>query len=201
VAHKRTGRRRGRPRKANPKRHFTTRFGRKNGHDLVDHGTGELRARKLRMTQRLDLELTPLGVLYGRGLLDADELIALRLVETWLLRSRRSRSLRTHPSCNQLWTALLSGQGGVRGWPDFSRDPARRSLGDAAWWRLTGLHDHFAKYGARDRFALVCRVAAGEGGPADQAELAALKAGLAMVGEYLRTSRPRSATYQSPSPG
>jgi hypothetical protein len=203
VARKRIGRKRGRgrPRKENPKRRFTTRYGRKNGHDLVDHGTIQLRTRKLRVTRRIDLELTPLGALTGNGLLDVDEQIALRLVETWLLRARRARSLRANASSQGLWEALLSGQGLVRGWPDFGRDPARRTLGDAAWWRLTQLHDHFARYRAGARFALVCRVAGGEAGPADPAELAALKAGLAMVGEYLRTSRPRSASYQRASPG
>jgi hypothetical protein len=188
VARKRTGRRRGRPRKANAKRRQTTRYGRKNGHALIDHGTAELRTRKLTMTQRPDLELTPLGVLTGNGLIDEDELIALKLVETWLGRARRARSLRHNASVHGLWETLLSGQGVVRGWPDFGQDAATRTSGDAAWWRLCQLHDFFADYRCRDRFQIVLRVAGGEGMPADRAELVALKAGLAMVGEYLRTS-------------
>ncbi len=50
------------------KRRQTTRAG--QGRVTADHGTAELRARKLKATHRVDLPMEPLGVLYGHGKID-----------------------------------------------------------------------------------------------------------------------------------
>ena len=52
MAHKKTGRRRGRP---------------------IDEGTTQLQAKKLRATTRADIELTGAGILFGCGHLDRQQ--------------------------------------------------------------------------------------------------------------------------------
>jgi hypothetical protein len=54
---------RGRPKKA-PNRDRWPAF---------DHGTDELRAKKLATVRRVDLELTGIDILFGRGLIDAEQ--------------------------------------------------------------------------------------------------------------------------------
>jgi hypothetical protein len=49
------------------KRRFTTRFGRKHGYEQPDLGSTLLWAKKLAVTGRPDVELTPAGILYGHG--------------------------------------------------------------------------------------------------------------------------------------
>jgi hypothetical protein len=76
--------RRGRPRQANARRRATTLAGRAAP---PDEGTPQLRRRKIRATSRPDLEIDSIGVLFGRGHLDAQQYDALGLISAWLRRA------------------------------------------------------------------------------------------------------------------
>jgi hypothetical protein len=106
MGRKRTGRPRGRPRKAITKRRFTTRHGRKYGVEPIDHGSAYLRARKLRLTGRFDLPMDPAGVLLGRALIDAEQYGMLPLITEWLQRVARAWGGKDG-SVSGLWSALL----------------------------------------------------------------------------------------------
>jgi hypothetical protein len=85
MPRRRTGRPRGRPRRANAKRRCTTRIRRRTWQDPVDRGSEWLRAKKRAVTSREDIELTPAGILHGHGHLDNHQYSALAYL-TLLLR-------------------------------------------------------------------------------------------------------------------
>jgi hypothetical protein len=62
-------RKRGRPAKANARRRATTRAGRR-GEITTDPGTREAQAHRRHATGNSDLPIDPLGVLFGRGMID-----------------------------------------------------------------------------------------------------------------------------------
>jgi hypothetical protein len=78
--------RRGRPRKAIAKRRATTTAGRR---PEIDKGSDELRQRKLRATTQDNVEINGMGVLFGRGLIDAQQYDVLTTVTMWLERLMR----------------------------------------------------------------------------------------------------------------
>jgi hypothetical protein len=106
VSRKRTGRRRGRPRKAHAKRRTTTRVGRRTGADPRDEGTNELQARKLLATTRPDLEASAIGVLYGRALIDARQYQTLS--ELTLALQRLARSCGGTGGVEGLWQGIIA---------------------------------------------------------------------------------------------
>ena len=99
---KKTGRRRGRPYNPNARRHQTTRAGRRGE---VNRGSPRLRARKLALTTREDVEMTPAGILYGHGHLDNAQYSALGWVTALLRRIARSFGRGVSPA--GIWNAIL----------------------------------------------------------------------------------------------
>jgi hypothetical protein len=79
--------RRGRPRKANARRRATTVAGRA---PPPDYGTPELRQRKVRATTRDNLEVSAVGALLGRELIDIEQYNMLTTLTLWLERLMRS---------------------------------------------------------------------------------------------------------------
>jgi hypothetical protein len=96
-------RKRGRPYNPNSRRNQTTRAGRRGE---VDHGSPRLRARKLLVTTRDDIEMTGPGILFGHQLLDRYQYDTLGYV-TLLLR-RIARSFGRDASPSGVWAALLA---------------------------------------------------------------------------------------------
>jgi hypothetical protein len=180
-------RKRGRPRKPNKQLRPTTRAGRRLGADPIDHGSPLLRARKVNFLGRVDLELTPAGMLRGRGVIDEAEAIVLQVVEVWIARARLGRTLRT-TTIDGLWSALLSGQAGGKWTPPVIAGDNRTGA-DHAWARLLQLRDHFAATGELAELGLVLRVAEGVGLPGP-AEMGAFQVGLHSVSRFLER-RPR----------
>jgi hypothetical protein len=123
-------RKRGRPYDPNARRHRTDRAGRRGE---VDHGSPRLRARKLVVTGRADIEMTAAGILFGHQLLDRYQYDTLGYV-TLLLR-RIARSFGRDASPAAVWVGLLAAA---------SRTPpsAPNLIGD---------------FGARDTLARICR--------------------------------------------
>jgi hypothetical protein len=68
-----SGRKRGRPRKANARRRTTTRIGRRTGVDPVDEGSPQLLRKRRAAAGRTDIETIDLV-----GILHARELISLK---------------------------------------------------------------------------------------------------------------------------
>jgi hypothetical protein len=87
------------------KRRFTTRYGRKHGHERIDRGSELLRAKKRLATGREDVEMTPCGILYGHGHIDRQQYDKLGWI-TMLLR-RIARSCGRSASPQGLWSAIL----------------------------------------------------------------------------------------------
>jgi hypothetical protein len=86
--------RRGRPRKANAKRRATTLAGRA---PAPDRGTDQLRLRKLRLANgsAMPVELGDVaGALFANGFILPEELLASRLVASWLKSIRIAYVLR-----------------------------------------------------------------------------------------------------------
>jgi hypothetical protein len=105
--------RRGRPRKAAAKRRETTAAARRGE---PDRGTAQLRRRKRQATTREDLEVSPIAVLFGRGLIDATQYDTLGQVADWLRRLARNLGPKSDAVAG-LWAALtgaaISAQGNV----------------------------------------------------------------------------------------
>src|SRR5215469_1568505 len=103
MSRKRIGaRRRGRPRKVNAKHRATTRISRRTGVDPVDHGSAELRAKKLHLTGRVDVEMTASGTLFALGHLDRYQFDAIGWVME-LLR-RVGHAMGGSSAVHGLWT-------------------------------------------------------------------------------------------------
>jgi hypothetical protein len=105
VARKKGGphRKRGRPYNPNSRRNQTDRAGRRGE---IDHGSPRLRARKLALTGRADVELTAAGALFGRGLID--DLQYSRLGYVTGLLQQVSRAMGRGASVNGLWLAIVA---------------------------------------------------------------------------------------------
>lgn len=105
--------RRGRPRQAKARRRETTAAGRQGE---PDKGTSELRRRKRLATTREDLEISPVAVLFGHGLIDAQQYDTLDQIADWLRRLARNLGPKTNAVAG-LWAALIgaatSAQGSV----------------------------------------------------------------------------------------
>jgi hypothetical protein len=107
MASKRKGKRRhGGGRKYDPsaRRHRTTRRGRR-GEDDRDYGSALLRVRKLAITTRDDVEITPAGILHGRGHLDNLQYSSLGTVTRLLQMIARSFGRGMSPA--GVWAAIL----------------------------------------------------------------------------------------------
>jgi hypothetical protein len=125
MPRRRTGRPRGRPRKANAKRRHTTRVGRKYGVDGLDQGTAELRRKKRVVGRgREDLELHPASVLFGREHIDRPQFDALNLISDTL---RRSHTAVPSVNISGLWSAIAAMASRVA-----YRGPSNDALGLAA---------------------------------------------------------------------
>jgi len=94
--------RRGRPHQAKAKRRQTTPAGLQGE---PDQGTAQLRRRKRRATTREDLEISPVAVLFGRGLLDATQYDTPGQVAEWLRRLAHNLGPRSD-SVGGFWAAL-----------------------------------------------------------------------------------------------
>jgi hypothetical protein len=96
-------RKRGRPYDPHARRHSTTRSGRRGE---IDRGSLRLRARKLALTLRDDIEMTAAGILYGRGHLDNAQYSTLGRVTRLL--QHVSRAMGRGTSVNGLWLAIVA---------------------------------------------------------------------------------------------
>jgi hypothetical protein len=96
-------RKRGRPYNPNSRRNQTDRAGRRGE---IDNGAPRLRARKLALTTRDDVEMTGPGILYGRGHLDNAQYSTLGHVTRLL--QHVSRSMGRGASVNGLWLAIVA---------------------------------------------------------------------------------------------
>jgi hypothetical protein len=142
---RKTGRRRGRPRKPDKKPRPTTRAGRR-GEEFIDAGTIELQRLRLQATGHVDLPVDPLGVLLGRGLIDKTQYGAGRDLGELIEIARRGLGL-PDAGCHASWLAILAGgRTGGRAGADSSaaaewaaRILARiaRSIGDPGLITLT----------------------------------------------------------------
>lgn len=166
--------RRGRPRQAKAKRRETTRAGRQGE---SDKGTNELRRCKRLATTREDLEISPIAVLFGRGLLDATQYDTLALVADWL--RRLAWNLGPKPDAVAgLWAALTgaasSSHGivpaGVGPAADQSRYVLRRLLR-----RLNGSRELVLDLAENRPIRLVMRVLEDQLTQADEIALAQLR--------------------------
>jgi hypothetical protein len=172
--------RRGRPRKADKaaKRRATTTAGRAPDRD---EGTAELRRRKTRATTRPDLEINAVGVLHGRGYLDAQQYDTLARVVLWL--ERLARGWGGLGGVTGLWHSILGAAvptGFVRPHNVIASglaDSARRQL-DRALRRLDGSKSLVVALAEGRAPDFVLHVLAGEITPADEAELDRLRLGL-----------------------
>jgi hypothetical protein len=151
---RRTGRKRGRPpgRNPNARRYQTTRAGRRGE---IDRGSDWLRARKIRTTSRVDVEMTPAGTLYGYGHIDREQYDKLGAI-TWLLR-RIARSFGRDASPAGLWLALMAAASRTRpGMPSVVGDyGARDTLGQIAR-RLDGSRDFVLELAAESPLPPIC---------------------------------------------
>jgi hypothetical protein len=179
MARKKTGRRRGRPRKANAKRRQTTRIGRRTGIDPVDLGSAALRARKRRVTGREDLPLDGAAVLYGHDHIDRQQFDALGLITSLLQRAARAWGGKDG-SCAGLWMALLGAATATRV-PGISVPPgsdlARHQLARALR-RLNGSKDLVVALAERKTLPLIAHVLEHRLQPEDEADLTRLREGL-----------------------
>jgi hypothetical protein len=103
MAKRRTGRKRGRPYNPEAKRHRTDRMGRRGE---VDLGSDWLRAKKLRLTTRGDVEMDGAGILFGRDLLDRPQYDQLSVI-TLLLRRITAACGRGY-TVHGLWQAIIA---------------------------------------------------------------------------------------------
>jgi hypothetical protein len=162
VSRKRTGRKRGRPCKANARRNETTRRGRA-GNPFIDRGTDQLRLRKLAIAGREDVDVTDaIAVLLARGIISAEEAIVLRTIEITLNTMRPARFGKSDLSVGGLWAALQSGQR-LRAWA-IPVSNGRRTPADAAWARLCRLHNHFLVAGQLDQLDAIMNIVEGRAG-------------------------------------
>ena len=154
---KKTGRRRGRPYNPNARRHQTTRAGRRGE---IDRGSPRLRARKLALTTREDVELTAAGVLYGHGHLDNAQYSALGWVTALLRRIARSFGRGVSPAgiWNAILGALIKTTPGIE--PIVGDQGARRAL-EHILRRLDGSKDLVIALAAGDALPPICIRAAG----------------------------------------
>jgi hypothetical protein len=175
--------RRGRPRKANARHRATTVAGRA---PPPDYGTPELRQRKVRATTRDNLEVNAVGVLYGRGLIDAEEYDTLGTIVIWL--HRLASGWADTGGVHGLWSSII---GAATPTPGYIRavnavasglaDGARRQL---LWAlkELDGSRDIVISL-AEDRVPpLVMHVLEGRFSDEDVADLARLRIGLDRIG-------------------
>jgi hypothetical protein len=113
-------------------------------------------------------------------LIEPEEMLAVRLVASWLTQFRRGFGL-GQASVSGLWAVLTSG--GARG------SAAVETGGDRALFKLIELHQYLGELGRSDQLMLVLRIAASEASPADARELAELRAGLQTVLALRRRGR------------
>jgi hypothetical protein len=98
----------------------------------VDDGSPLLRQRKLQLTGRIDLELTPAALLFSRGHLDAQQYDQLGQVTLWLARLARNLGPKGLGVAG-LWAALA---GGIIGTPNVTVPVAVGGGADVALARL-----------------------------------------------------------------
>jgi hypothetical protein len=154
LSRKRIGaRRRGRPRVLHAKRRATTRAGRA-GDGIDDHGTAQLRRRKVALTGRADLELSALGILRGLDLIDAVQHETLTLIASWLRTQAMSWGLGTG-SVSGLWRSILAALSSGSFAPNPTADSGA-GPGDTARRRLAQLRDRL-----NGSFELVVQLAEG----------------------------------------
>ena len=159
MARKKVGshRKRGRPYNPNARRHQTTRAGRRGE---VDHGSPRLRARKLALTMREDVELTGPGILFGHELLDRYQYDTLGWVTALLRRIARSFGRGVSPAgiWNAILGALVRTTPGIE--PIVGDQGARRAL-EHILRRLDGSKDLVIELAAGDALPPICIRAAG----------------------------------------
>jgi hypothetical protein len=168
-------RKRGRPYNPNSRRNQSTRAGRRGE---VDHGSPRLRARKLALTTREDIELTAAGVLYGHGHLDNAQYSALGWVTGLLRRVARSCGRLISPAgiWNAILGALVKTTPGME--PIVGDQGARRAL-EHILRRLDGSKDLVIALAAEDTLPPVCiRAAEHRLTPRDLVQLELLRRGL-----------------------
>src|SRR5262245_9298863 len=102
MARRKTGRRRGRPRLKHARSRETTRAGRRGE---IDRGSELLREKNRQATSRDDVEMTPAGILFGRGHLDRYQYDALAFVT--LLLHQVAKAMGGKLSVGNLWTAIV----------------------------------------------------------------------------------------------
>jgi hypothetical protein len=170
--------RRGRPRKANARHRATTRAGRQAP---PDHGTAELRRRKIRATTRDNIELNGAGVLFGRNLIDVEQYNMLTTITLWL--ERLARAWGGLGGVHALWLSIVGAMvptafvrpqdNTVAGLADGARRALVRALRE-----LDGSRALIVALAENQVPPLVLHVLEGQITPADEAELVRLRLGL-----------------------
>ena len=150
-----------------------------------DYGTTELRSKKLATVRRVDLELTGIDILFGRGLIDAEQRDQLGEVAE-LLRIL-ARHLGPKPNATSaLWTAILGAalRGGNAGMPSSvgpAADYARFRL-ERICRRLDGSRALIIALAEDRRPPLIVHILAGRLDDQDLDDLERLRSGLDALG-------------------
>jgi hypothetical protein len=175
MPRKLTGRRRGRPRLHHARSRETTRAGRRGE---VDRGSERLREKKRQATSRDDVEMTPAGILFGRGHLDRYQYDALGFVTNLLHRVRTAMG--GNQSVTGLWTAIIAAATKTApGAPPIIGDHNARHILAQICRRLDGSRDLILALAAEGAWPdIVVRAANHRLTPRDLVQLELLRKGL-----------------------
>jgi hypothetical protein len=186
MPRKKTGRKRGRPRKLHgAKRRQSTREGRRTGYDPVDTGSPLLRRHKRRLTGDETIELSAAGILLGHGCIDRVQYDTLGNITLWL--QRLARSLGPHGiGVDGLWASITGALVAIPGVVVPSAvgegaDHARYVLGRTLR-QLDGSRDLVVALAENRTPDIVVRAVENRLTAADEAALDRLRAGLDVIG-------------------
>jgi hypothetical protein len=154
----------------------------------VERGSPRLRARKLALTMRDDVEMTGPGILFGHELLDRYQYDTLGYV-TLLLR-RIARSFGRDVSPSGVWAALLAAASRTPpGAPVIIGDYGARDTLARICRRLDGSRDLVLELAAEGSMPLICvRVVERRLTPRDAVQLELLRKGLDGISSPSRTA-------------
>jgi hypothetical protein len=185
---------RGRKPNPNARRRQKDRAGRRGE---VDEGSPRLIQKKIQLTGRSDVEMTPAGILYGRDLLDRQQYDMLGVV-TLLLRRVAAACGRGY-TVHGLWLAILSAATRTSyTLPLLGDQNARRSL-ERLCSALNGSRALVIELAEGQMPPLVIRAALNQLTPFDMVEIEELRAGLDDLAAPRRAPRFLPQHVEAPS--